>query len=257
MIAVEYHISYLIKVLILIASIAIIVSILLTFVFQSKTSKEIDELFYAQQNAERIRTDTTYYALLDSQNEKLKAITHDEKNHLAAIKALANNQEVDNYIDTISKDIYYHSMFGNTKNKYLDLLLNKYQSLCAAADIEFVSTVKTANLSFMEAPDIIVLISNILDNAVDAAKQSKEKRIDLSINRINSFDVLTCTNSCEKRPPSSGKTLHTTKPQKGFHGYGIKSIKKIAQKYKGEFDWSYNEISNEFSVYIAFFDNIN
>ena len=148
-------------------------------------------------------------------------------------------------------------MFGNTKNKYLDLLLNKYQSLCAAADIEFVSTVKTANLSFMEAPDIIVLISNILDNAVDAAKQSKEKRIDLSINRINSFDVLTCTNSCEKRPPSSGKTLHTTKPQKGFHGYGIKSIKKIAQKYKGEFDWSYNEISNEFSVYIAFFDNIN
>ena len=79
MIAVEYHISYLIKVLILIASIAIIVSILLTFVFQSKTSKEIDELFNAQQNAERIRTDTTYYALLDSQNEKLKAITHEER----------------------------------------------------------------------------------------------------------------------------------------------------------------------------------
>ena len=254
-VATEYEISKAIEIVILISSIAIIVSVLLTFVFYSKTSKEIDELFKSRQDAERIKTDTTYYALLDSQNEILKSITHDEKNHLAAIKALANNQEVDNYIDNISRDINYHSMFGNTKNKFLDLLLNKYQSICNSLGIEFSFTIKTANLRFMEAPDIIVLISNILDNAVEAAKQSEKKRIDLSINRKNNFDVLTCSNSCDKKPSASGKTLHTTKSLNGFHGYGIKSIKMIAHKYNGEFDWSYNETSKDFSVYIAFFGN--
>lgn len=252
-IAVNYQVSNGIEIVILISSIAIIVSIVLTFVFYSKTSKEIDELFKVQQEAERIKADTAYYALLDSQNETLKAITHDEKNHLAAIKALANNSEVNTYIDNISQEIKYHSMFGNTKNKFLDLLLNKYQSICDSMNIEFVTSIKTANLAFMEAPDLITLISNILDNAVDATKQSREKRIDLSINHINNFDVLTCSNSCDKKPLSSGKALHSTKTIEGFHGYGIKGIKKISSKYDGEFDWSYNEPSNEFTINIAFF----
>lgn len=254
-IAVNYQVASSIEIVILISSIAIIVSVVLTFVFYSKTSKEIDELFKVQQDAERIKTDTTYYALLDSQNEILKTITHDEKNHLATIKALANNPEVNKYIDNISNDIKYHSMFGNTKNKFLDLLLNKYQSICDSFDIEFVTSIRTANLSFMEAPDMITLISNILDNAVEAAKQSLEKRIDLSINHVNNFDVLTCSNSCDKKPLASGKILHTTKVAEGFHGFGVKSIKKIAIKYNGEFDWSYNELSNEFTVYIAFFED--
>ena len=254
-IAVKYQISSFIEIVILVSSVAIIVSIVLTYIFYSKTSKEIDELFKARQDAERIKTDTTYYALLDNQNETLKTITHDEKNHLAVIKALANNPEVDKYIDNIAHEIKYHSMFGNTKNKFLDLLLNKYQSICDSLGIEFVTSIKTANLAFMEEPDMITLISNILDNAVEAAKQSKEKRIDLSINHINNFDVLTCSNSCDKKPSSSGKTLHTTKTAEGFHGFGVKSIKKIAGKYNGEFDWSYNESSNEFTAYIAFFEN--
>lgn len=254
-IAVKYQVSSSIEIVILISSVAIIVSVVLTYVFYSKTSKEIDELFKVQQDAERIKTDTTYYALLDSQNEMLKTITHDEKNHLSVIKALANDPEVNKYIDNISHEIKYHSMFGNTKNKFLDLLLNKYQSICDSFDIEFVTSIKTANLAFMDAPDMITLISNILDNAVEAAKQSLEKRIDLSINHVNNFDVLTCSNSCDKRPSSSGKTLHTTKAEEGFHGFGMKSIKKIASKYNGEFDWSYNESSNEFTVYIAFFEN--
>lgn len=252
-IAFKYQVPSSIEIVILISSVAIIVSVVLTYIFYSKTSKEIDELFKIQQDAERIKTDTAYYALLDRQNEMLKTITHDEKNHLAAIKALANNPEVNKYIDNISHEIKYHSMFGNTKNKFLDLILNKYQSICDSLDIEFVTSIKTANLAFMEAPDIITLISNILDNAVEAAKLSLEKRIDLSIKHVNNFDILTCSNSCGRKPSSSGKTLHTTKATEGFHGFGMKSIKKIAGKYNGEFDWSYNELTKTFVINIAFF----
>ncbi|MCH5198436.1 MAG: GHKL domain-containing protein [Oscillospiraceae bacterium] len=252
-IAERYNISHTIEIAILFGSIAIVLSIFLTYIFYSKTQREIDELFIAQQDAERIKTDTAYYALLDSQNEMLKTITHDEKNHLSVIKSLANSQEINAYIDTIYNEISFHSLFGNTKNKYLDLLINKYQSVCDTNGISFDTSIKTANLAFMEAPDIITLISNILDNAVEAAKPSIEKRIDLSINHVNNFDVLTCSNSCDKKPSSSGKTLHTTKSSEGFHGFGIKSIKRITDKYNGEFDWFYHEDAKEFVINIVFF----
>lgn len=57
-----------------------------------------------------MKTDIAYYALLDRQNEVLKQLTHDEKNHLSTIKALANDPNVDAYIDSIYGEISYHSM---------------------------------------------------------------------------------------------------------------------------------------------------
>ena len=55
------------------------------------------------------------------------------------------------------------------------------------------------------------------------------------------------------KPISAGKTLSTTKNVDGFHGFGIKSIKRIVKKYHGEFDWFYRETEKEFVVNIVFF----
>lgn len=252
-ISVRYELSQNIGIIITISSFVIILSVFLTFVFYGKTSKKLDELYKAQVEAERIQVDKAYYALLDNQNEMLKTITHDEKNHLIAIKSLANNSEVSAYIDKVYSEIKYHSMFGNTHNRFLDLLLNKYKSISDAYEINFIYNIKTANLSFIDAPDLITLISNILDNAVDAAKNSCEKRVEFSVNKVNGFDILTCLNSCDQKPRIIGKTLQTTKSNQNLHGLGIKSIKKIVDKYSGEFDWIYNEREQEFIINIAFF----
>lgn len=253
MISVRYDLSKNISVIISVASIAIIASAFLTFVFYGRTSRKMDELYKTQREAERLRTDQTYYALLDQQNEMLKTITHDEKNHLIAIKVLADDPAVSEYIENIYGDIKYHSMFGNTKNKFLDLLLNKYKSICDSSGISFEYNIRTANLSFMDAPDLITLLSNILDNAVEAASVSEKKTIELSINRVNEFDMLSCVNSSDRKPQSVGKSLRTSKNSGGFHGLGTKSIKAMAGKYNGEFDWAYSEADREFTVNIAFF----
>ena len=136
-------------------------------------------------------------------------------------------------------------MFGNTKNKFLDLLLNKYKSICDSSGISFEYNIRTANLSFMDAPDLITLLSNILDNAVEAASVSEKKTIELSINRVNEFDMLSCVNSSDRKPQSVGKSLRTSKNSGGFHGLGTKSIKAMAGKYNGEFDWAYSEAERE------------
>lgn len=107
-------------------------------------------------------------------------------------------------------------------------MLNKYKSICDSSGISFEYNIRTANLSFMDAPDLITLLSNILDNAVEAASVSEKKTIELSINRVNEFDMLSCVNSSDRKPQSVGKSLRTSKNSGGFHGLGTKSIKAIA-----------------------------
>lgn len=248
----EANVSRPMSYLIIITSFAIVASVLLTYIFYGKTTKELNDLYVNQSETQRIETDYEYYTILDKQNEQLKTILHDEKNHLAAIKSLANKPEVSKYIDEVYGQITENSLFGNTKNKILDLTINKYQHICDDKNIYFYTSIKTANLSYIENSDLITLLGNLLDNAVDAAKMTKERKIDLSLNRTNGFDVLTCTNSSDTKPKTVHGDLRTTKKGGGLHGLGIRSVRRIVKKYKGDFEWSYDNVNKEFTVYIAF-----
>lgn len=247
-ISLPQHINY----LIIVSSFSVVLSVLLTYAFYGKTAKELNDLYEIQNENNRIATDAAYYAILNRQNEQLKTILHDEKNHLSTIKSLANKPDVSQYIDEIYGQITENSLFGNTNNKILDLTINKYQYICEDNHIHFYVSIKTANLSHIEASDLTTLLGNLLDNSVDAAKKSKNKKIDLSLNRVNGFEVLTCTNSCDSKPNVIGNDLKTTKSDIGFHGLGVSSIKRIVKKYHGNFEWHYDEIEKEFTVYMAF-----
>lgn len=230
----------------------IIISIMLTYVYYGKSLKELDELYKLKNEKSRVASDTAYYSILDRQNEMLKSFIHDEKNHLSTIKSLADSPEVSEYIDKIYGEIKHHSMFGNTKNKMLDLVINKYNYICEKESIDFYVTARTSNLLYIDNPDLITLLGNLLDNAVEAAKASAEKKIDFSVNKANGFDVLTCSNSCDDKPVISGNILKSTKTDTGEHGLGVKSIRRIVKKYDGEFEWQYDDSAKEFIVHIIF-----
>ena len=81
-------------------------------------------------------------------------------------------------------------------------------------------------MTFIKNTALVTVMSNMIDNAVEAAKVSTEKYIDLSINRTNGFDIITCTNSCDKAPAAKGDVLNTTKNDGVFHDSVLKASKK-------------------------------
>lgn len=248
----NYQFTNSIKVSIIFACLISIVAIAATYLLYNQSIKKELAVFKLQTELDRINIDEAYYKILDHQNEELKKFVHDEKNHLIVIKSLTDNIEILNYIDDIYNDLQQYSTSGKTNNKMLDLIVNKYRMLCEADSIRFEVIIKTANLSFIENTDLTALLSNVLDNAVEAAKNSKEKFVELSINKANGFDMLTCVNSCDTKPETSSGFLKTTKPNKEYHGIGTKSIKRIADKYNGSYEWEYDDEKKEFSTYIMF-----
>ncbi len=252
MMSYEFTFSSQINTYITVMCVLFLISIFVTYLLYNQTAKKEAEVYSLQAELERKETDEAYYKVLDYQNEELKTLVHDEKNHLSVIKSLSDMDEVEKYVDKIYDDLNKYSSSGKTKNKMLDLILNKYKVLCEEDEIDFYINIRTSNLSFMEDADLTIMLSNILDNAIEAAKKSQAKKIDLSINNVNGNDMLTCINSSDIKPVSVSGVLKTTKEDKKFHGMGTKSIKRVVNKYKGEYEWDYDEDDKEFSTYIMF-----
>lgn len=250
--SIRYNISSELNTCVSIVSFILLFSIIITYILYGNTVKKDNELFELKNELSRIEVDESYYLILEHQNEEMHAFAHDTKNHLSTIKYLADDEQVDEYIDKIYSDLNKYSASGKTDNKILDIILNKYSVLCEINKIEFYTVVKTANLNYISSSDLSSLLNNMLDNALEAARKSKGKRIELSINRAQSFDVLTCTNSCDVRPEAENHILKTTKEDKRFHGYGTKSMRKIVKKYNGTYKWDYNEGAREFTTSIIF-----
>lgn len=233
----------------------IFIAVIMTYAFYTYTSERNLEINRLQSELDRIQIEKEYYKLLDYQSDNIRKLAHDEKNHLLAIKSMSDTKQISDYIDSIYNDIQKYTPSGLTENKQLDVILNKYSVQCESEKITFTKNIKTANLSFMDDTDLISLISNILDNAVEAAKNSSEKRIDLSLNKVMGMASLTCSNSCDISPVSKNGQLLTSKSDKASHGLGTKIIKQTVRKYDGEYQWRYDENQKEFVTVVAFCEN--
>ena len=68
--------------------------------------------------------------------------------------------------------------------------------------------------------------------------------IKIKLDRINDLIVLKVINPCNNYNPS----LKTTKSNKDYHGLGIHNIQRIAYKYNGYTNFSYDD---EYNIFIA------
>lgn len=224
--------------------------VFIIFETSQKDAIELSDLKAIQQQAEN---DEKYFDIIEQSNKDMQVFAHDIKNHFIQIRNMEDLEGAKNYIDSIYPQIETFSSIGISQNKMLDLIISKYFKLCESKNIKFSIDVKTANLNYILDSDLSTLLNNLLDNSVEAAEQTEEKKITLKIySKSKTFDALTISNSCNSPPISYGKKLQTTKKNKKFHGIGLKSIIKVVDKYNGIYDWNYDKKSDTFETIIAF-----
>lgn len=251
LVLVQGNVSTQIKMYITISAFIILLSMIITYFFYIYSSNRIIELANLQSKLDSIEIDKSYYDLINYQAEESRKLVHDEKNHLFIIKELTNEPEVIDYINSIDRDLNKYGGLDITGNKQLDVLLNKYKIQCNAENIIWEVDIKTTDFLGINNLDLVSLMSNILDNAIDSAKKSEKKYIALSINNALGSVVLTCKNSCEHIPKTINGKLITTKENQKKHGYGTKIIADIVKKHNGCYTWRFDENKKEFILTVA------
>ena len=96
--------------------------------------------------------------------------------------------------------------------------------------------------------DICTIFGNALDNAIEYEEKIKDKKkrlIRVAVYSQNRFIMIRVENYCEVRLAEEDSLPETTKKNKEYHGYGLKSIRTTAEKYGGSMtvrtkdDWFY------------------
>ncbi len=204
------------------------------FSFQANAQRE-HKLLLMQQEQDKIKTEISYYDILEQQNNNLREYAHDAKKHLSAIKNINTNPELEVYISKMSERLSDYSKVCHSGNHTLDVLIDKYVTECKINDILFEFDIRNNNLSQIESYDLVTILGNLLDNAVEAAKNSITKSVSIETDFRNDFSVVIVSNSCTKNPLSDEFELPiTTKVNKQLHGFGLRSVKRTVKKYNGD-----------------------
>lgn len=198
------------------------------------------------------KLNTAYLDVLQHQNDELQMLFHDTKHHYLALSSFSDITEVKDYIKKIYPDLESKNAIKISNNKMLDLILNKYIVFCNKNSIKFDYEVKTANLEYIDDSELLIILNNILDNAVEAASVSKEKVVEFSLRNINNMDLLSVINSCDNPPKHNGNNLLTTKLNSTNHGFGTRIIKKHAEMNNGKYEWFYDKDECKFHLTILF-----
>ena len=125
---------------------------------------------------------------------------------------------------------------NKTGNKVLDTVLTTKSLYCAKNNITFTCVADGTLLDFMDVMDICSIFGNALDNAIECELKipDKEKRlIHVSVSKQKNFLLLRFENYYDTELNYQGGAFITTKRDKEFHGYGLKSIRYTVNKYDG------------------------
>ena len=228
------------------------ISTVIIFISYQNTEKKEITIYRLKAEIERIKIEQSHYEILKKQNSDILRYAHDAKNHLAIIKNLNDNPKVDQYIDEMNEELRSYTKVSHTGNTTFDVILNKYLYECEINEIKFNCDVRVSNLKFVENYDLIAILSNLLDNAIEAAVHSEKRTITLETDYRNNYAVIIISNSCDIPPMSNDNILLTTKSDKKFHGIGLKSVKRSLNKYNGDFSWDYDFDKKLFSVTVSF-----
>ena len=176
--------------------------------------------------------------IMESQG-RIRALRHDMKNHILALQMLLQKkdwEEACRYVDAMQDFMANPSEYSTTGNESVDSLLN-YKLQRANEILEMVEArVSIPEKLILHTFDLNVVLGNLLDNAIEAAGRTEEKRLKVMIKLEKGVLFINIRNSCQGIADGKPQRLETTKEDASNHGIGLGNVRRIVEKYQGEME---------------------
>lgn len=207
---------------------------------QYEVEKELAKL--KSEQAELLERDYTTLNNAYAINAKL---FHDFHNHIGVLRQLLLHGKTDEamqYLDELQAPMREMTDTVWTGDETVDYLINSKAVTAEENEIKYQVQVEFPRHTNLGSADLCAILGNLLDNALEAAKQipaPEQRFIRLTIRRINQMLVIKSENSFLTLPVKQDGTLQTSKEENGLHGWGLKSARTAAEKYDGMLQTSY------------------
>lgn len=175
------------------------------------------------------------------QYDNLSELRHNYIHELAYIQGVLNQKDyskIDSYLkEKLSSEKLNGYNFIFTSNRIIDSIINYKFSIAEQKEISTVCTL-TADIKEEFEHDISIILSNLLDNAIEASEKLTDIKpeITLNISEISGYYSIIVKNRISGSVIAGNKRLNTTKTDKSNHGYGLKTVKILAEAHNGMVD---------------------
>lgn len=204
----------------------------------------IHKLFYIseknreQQLAEQQATlQQRYYQHLEEIDLGHKRYAHDLKNCMASIGALAavgGNEEIMVLLKDMEVELDILPGQCYTVSPVLNALLWEKEALAGRCGVQIEIKAETApEWAGIPGRDLIIMVGNLLDNAIEAAKQCEQGRVQVELYSGEHFLVTEIENTCGEAADAPGEALTSTKADGENHGFGLANVRDTVKKYGG------------------------
>lgn len=203
---------------------------------------------------EKIKSETAMYRSTSENLEKQRKRTHEYKNQITTIRALVANeryQELKAYLEKVDNDLQLSMDAVDTNHTIVNAILNTKYREAINNGIVFVLKVNDLSKLKMSEEDIVVILSNLLSNALEAAGRCKDKIVKLKFVLEGEQAVISVKNSMETKPIVEDGRFRTTKTEEaGEHGIGIRNVVETVEKYDGKYVIDYDEGNFQITILI-------
>ena len=173
----------------------------------------------------------------------IRKVIHDMNNHISCLRNLADNnnlEEIKKYLHNISQTIGKLDFKIKTGHPICDAVINEKLNISQIEGITFVCNFLMPQKTSLESIDLCIILSNALDNSIDACKKITapdiEKKISLKSYLRGLYLIIEISNSSIEKLTYLGDKILSSKLDKSNHGIGLSNINDVVKKYSGIVD---------------------
>lgn len=222
----------------LITSIVLAFANIAVFYIIDKQNEHIEtkeKLLFAEKH---INNQVVHYQELYKHQNELRIFRHDIRNRLLSLIGLIKDNETEKALQTMESSLDWLNQktnnIVNSGNPVIDAILQSKLHLAKDKGIIIDIYIKISENIKIDEIELGIILGNALDNAIEAVEyilENNNKHIEFKMITVADRISVSIKNPVNKNIDTN--KLFSTKSDKELHGYGIKSIKTISQKYDG------------------------
>jgi len=194
--------------------------------------RQKQEEIKALQKEAALRMENT--AQLAAAYEAQRKASHDYSNHLAVLQELLRSKkiaEAHQYLCDLS-DVNNTMLVVSTGDPVVDAVLNQKYTQAKESEILIRFKVNDITSLCMERKDLVTVLANLLDNALEASvKAEGEKIIVFKLLKTSAAKVVLSVRNPSEPVEIINGAISTSKGDPRMHGYGLRNIRYILEQY--------------------------
>lgn len=196
----------------------------------SRSEKELTEYIEIQRRG---------YDRVVQKMESTREYRHDMRHHLAVIEGLIKQSDHDKALEYISG---LNGSFGELdsmsccKNPEINAVLSEYIVRAESVGCNITRNLVLPEMLPFEESDVCLVLANTIENAINACSGLPEEKRYINISAVYEDGhrlLISVENPCSRSIEFDGNGLPVTGERSDEHGIGLRSVKRIAEKYNG------------------------